>query len=1406
MPYVPTSTYRLQFNHAFTLDDLKRIIPYLSRLGIGAVYASPIFEAVPGSTHGYDQLNPQKVNPEIGTLSQLRKVSEQLRGHGIEWIQDIVPNHMAFHPANPWVWDLLENGPYAKHRDFFDTVLADDAFFSGRLMVPFLDVPLEEVIESKRIAVCYSKDRGRFVLEFASEQWPINAAGYALIAQKDKQADTEIAQIRAAALAMTRVHSQKAYMTAWSKLRRRVSQLESNLLQRLATQINGDDDAIRRLVACQYYEPCEWQSTSFRMNYRRFFTINGLIGTNIEHDAAFEALHQLTGRLVNEGIFKGLRVDHVDGLADPFGYLHRLRKLVGTDCYLTVEKILQHGESLPSQWPVQGATGYEFLTAVNQVLTCTQNASRFARFYGRLTGNYTPPGEQVLQAKRSQLYESMAGELDNLHRFFCDHVAADLPLDINDDPLLKAAIATFVVYCPVYRWYGRAFPFTDTEAADIRDTLKKAAAAAPDLRHGLRAIEASLLVQPPDPKRAPAVGYFYRRCMQLCVSLMAKGLEDTMMYTYNRYIGLNDVGGDLERFGITAAEFHRFMQERAALHPQALNTTATHDTKRGEDVRARLQAITAIPRVWFEAVRTWVKMNSAFKVGGMPDANDEYFIYQTLWGTWPMPGELLDPYRERLKSYLIKAMREAKRHTNWNKPDETYEEATLQFVDRILKPRSPFMKHFRTLHTAWLDHGILNSLSQVVLKFTCPGIPDIYQGCEGWDLSFVDPDNRRPVDFDLRSNWLHDHAQPVRKPAGIGLQLWDDRHSGRIKCWMINTLAELRKTNPALFSEGHYCPLRVGGRYGRHVLAYARQLGENWLIAAVPLHLGAAISSNDNRIRTFDWADTYIEVPGEAPTRWREVFTGNEVTASRRLLLKDVWQGLPMAVCTASSAQPEGDKSRAAGILLPLFSLPANFGVGDLGPEAFRFADFLRSSKQRYWQLLPNSPTDATSSYSPYSAHAAMAGNPLFIGLEWFRHHGWLTEEELLRHRLADNQRVDYKRAEALKNFFFGKSFRSYLQQWDGTEDIAFENFCARESGWLDDFAAYTVLKTLNDQRPWYTWPRRYRLREPHAMSELRRGRKYELRKEKWLQYQFHLQWQVLKSYCNRSGIQLFGDLPFYMSRDAVDVWAHPELFSIDRQGNMQGSAGVPPDYFNAEGQSWGMPVYRWENHAAEAYQWWIERIRKNLEWYDVLRLDHFRAFCDYWEIPENAKNATEGNWRTGPGIAFFESLTNELGELPFIAEDLGDIHQGVYDLRDALGFYGMKVLQFAFGENAGSNEHAPHNHAPSFVVYPGTHDNNTVKGWYRNELTPDARVELQEYIGHRIGLNQVSHALCRMAYASVANIAILPFADLLKLDSSARINVPAETHGNWEWRMPARSLTLRLRSQLQKWVEIYGR
>lgn len=1358
MAQFPTTTYRIQFTKDFTFLDLEMLVPYFTRLGIGAIYASPIFRAVPGSNHGYDQTDPTQLNPEIGSLGQLKRTAAKLADAGIGWIQDIVPNHMAFHPENPWLRDLLEKGPNSHHRKVFDTPFASSDFFSGPLMLPFLELPLKEAIHAGQLVV--QSVGQQFRLAFGGKVWPINRAGQEFLRAQQEQ----------------------------------------------GKPLN-QPTIIHDLIALQYYEPCSWKDTNHRINYRRFFTVNDLIALNVQHRDVFDATHKLIARLVEDGVFTGVRVDHVDGLSDPAGYLLRLRRLVGESVFIIVEKILQPNERLPSQWPVQGTSGYDFLGMANAVLANGNNEARLTRFYAKVAGQKETVAPLLLQAKESQLMGAMQGELNNLSRFLYEVVfASTMSSDSIDRQALKSALAQFIIHCPVYRWYGHAFPLTDAEGNAVKKTLETAAVNHPHLRKELALLEALFApaVSAETERPIGQLASFYQRCMQLTGALMAKGLEDTLMYTYNRYIGANEVGGSPAEFSRSVAGFHEFMEARRLFHPNTLNATATHDTKRGEDMSAWLQVITAFPEDWMAAVKLWIRWNAPLKMEGTPDENDEYFIYQTVWGTFPLVSGPLKPYRERLEAYLVKAMREAKRYTDWTAPNLKYEKSVVRFIRQMLRPGTSFLKHFSVFRAGFLDLAVLNALSKVVLKFTCPGIPDCYQGNESWDLSFVDPDNRRPVDFATRLRWQEKLHKTSAKTLALK-ESWSERYSGRLKYTITEQLAQLRRRHPDLFEKGLYLPVEVSGRYRRKVLSFIRRIPNKWLLVVVPLHIDRRMIAKNGELAHIDWESTRITLPDDAPRQWCHVFTDEVSTFTNRVVLDPHFHPLPIGVWEAVDEMPQAN--RAAGILMPLFSLPGPYGIGDLGGGAYQFVDFLRQARQRYWLMLPQQPTDSSVAYSPYSSQSAVAGNTLLVDLESFVRQGWLNRADLKMGESISSSKVDYDNAVALKNVLLGKAFRNYRRQWEGRQDGRFDGFCEREAAWLDDYALYAALKEFHHGKPWYAWPPAYRDRDPKTLGEFTSAHPYALQKTRWLQYQFAEQWADLRRYALQSGVRFIGDIPFYLNHDAADVWAQRQLFKLDGNGRPMAMAGVPPDYFNADGQLWGMPVYRWETHVSSAFAWWRQRIIKNLECYDLLRLDHFRAFCDYWEISRTAESAKDGSWQPGPGKALFDALGKSIGGLPFIAEDLGDIHDGVYRLRDELGIPGMKVLQFAFGDDIATNFHAPHNHTARDVVFTGTHDNNTAAGWYSDELSASDRARLKAYIGAgTLTPKRAALALIRLAYVSPAEMAITPLQDVLTLGAEARMNIPAEPAGNWRWRLNPDQLAPRLRRRLSEWVQLYGR
>lgn len=500
------------------------------------------------------------------------------------------------------------------------------------------------------------------------------------------------------------------------------------------------------------------------------------------------------------------------------------------------------------------------------------------------------------------------------------------------------------------------------------------------------------------------------------------------------------------------------------------------------------------------------------------------------------------------------------------------------------------------------------------------------------------------------------------------------------------------------------------------------------------------------------------------------------------------------------------ENKRSAGILLHITSLSSHFGIGDLGPEARAFAKFLHRSKQTYWQVLPLNPTESRQGHSPYSATSSMAGNTLLISPEILVSDGLLKPEQIKLYERPVKKAVDFNKAQVIRKKLFDEAYGNFLQDKSSPLLPKFEKFCKKEAHWLDDFALYVTIKEENKDNPWHLWPDDLKLRKEEALKEFTQAHQDSINKEKWLQFIFLDQWKRLKSYCNDIGISIFGDLPIYVSYDSADVWSHQKIFKLDMDGGMSGIAGVPPDYFNEKGQLWGMPVFRWGKLKNLNYDWWIKRIHKNTELYDLIRLDHFRAFSSYWEVPANEETAINGEWKKGPGPTFFKEVEKALGKLPFVAEDLGDIDDAVYQLRDAFHLPGMKVLQFAFGDNMPISEHTPHNYTTNFIVYTGTHDNNTTRGWYKKELSRKDRMRINTYIGEHVHKKNIHLELSKAAYASVAKTVILPMQDVLGLGRKARMNMPASTEENWKWRIKSNMITSKDRKRLKNWTRMYNR
>ncbi len=844
--YDPIATYRLQFHKDFNFDNFEQVIPYLHKLGVKTIYASPIFKAVPGSIHGYDVTDPNMINPEIGTLEQLYRISGMLKELGMGWIQDIVPNHMAFHADNKWLTDVWEKGKESAYARYFD-IDWEHPHFAGRLAIPILGKSLDEVIADGDITLRRKSER--IFLDCQGSHLPLS------VSSRQLTGDLAVGSTD--------------------------------------TAINIEPKRLKELLNHQNYTLCHWQDTNKRLNYRRFFTINGLISINIQDEKVFNDYHTLVRQLCHDGVFQGLRVDHIDGLCNPAQYLYRLRRLAGDKAYISIEKILGAREELPTTWGIQGTTGYDFLAMVNNVLSDKTQTSKLTALYNTIAGNDWSYQQVLLNKKKLILDNYFAADLDNLERKFLDAAAGHTAISIHDINT-KAAIRAFLVHFPVYRFYGNRLPLDEDEAMAIKGILDRIVIENPKIVGAAQLLEQILLGKPNENDLDHKVKalLFYQRCMQYTGPLMAKGGEDTAMYTYNSFIGHNEVGDDPGNIGYTIAEFHELMQDRQNKWRCTMNGTATHDTKRGEDTRARLNVLSELIGEWTSIVKQWQQSNSRFKTEQWPDNNDEYLIYQALIGVMPMPGIEDEGLTKRFHDYLQKALREAKTHTDWAKPDDEYEEAAKQFVEGIFYPGSGFGEGIKRFVREIADYGIINSLVQLVLKFTCPGIPDIYQGCELWDLSMVDPDNRRPVNYELRNKLLSE----ISSTKAADMQtLWNERYSGKIKLWLTYKLLMNRAQMPEVFSKGSYEPLVVTGNYAEHIIAFAHKHQKDTCVVILPVRIATIAKQQQKEVTNIDWADTAISLTDDLNGKWRNLLDDSEIN-SGKVNLAQLFKQIPLAI------------------------------------------------------------------------------------------------------------------------------------------------------------------------------------------------------------------------------------------------------------------------------------------------------------------------------------------------------------------------------------------------------------------------------------------------------------------------------------------------------------------------------
>jgi (1->4)-alpha-D-glucan 1-alpha-D-glucosylmutase len=947
---VPGATYRLQLNTEFTFKDAHDITEYLHELGITDCYVSPVFTAKPGSTHGYDICDYAELNPAIGTEEQFDQWSTLLKSLEMGLLLDFVPNHMGVDLSNRWWRDVLQNGENSRFSNWFDINWHPaNERLQGKVLLPMLEESYWKMLEAGKLQIAI--DDNGFTLSCNGLNFPLSPESLEYLQQEilrlcREQARTTESPENLDALDElgTKLNSRNQVTTAtFPQVQRQVSARQaartgvpvSPKLRHALKQINGTRgipesfDLLHAILQQQHYQLAHWRLGSEELNYRRFFDVSELVGLRVEVPEAFEAIHALVLRLVQQGKVTGLRIDHPDGLWDPKHYLKELQQAVQDNLgrpenpedrlFVVAEKILSGDERLPEDWPVAGTTGYDFLNQLNGLFVNRSNRDAMDQLYQEFTGAACDFRALVYNSKLKILRSAMRSEFTTLSRLL-QSIAAQtrygIDLSISE---LKDCLSSIIAAFPVYRTYMTEQSRSPQrwERAVIDHAIETAAlfnrTRPPEI---FRFIQALLVLSPPadlDENGRYWCRQFVMKFQQLTGPIMAKGVEDTALFNFNRLISLNEVGGSPDRFGADLNSFHQQNELRAKRWPNTLLATATHDAKRGEDLRARINVLSEIPDEWREAVYKWHKLNGRLKleVDGepAPDPNDEYFLYQTLVGTWvDEAGEASgsEVFRERIRSYLLKAIRQAKTHTSWTEPNQAYEQATQGFVEQILTPSkaNAFLHDFKLFQRKIALFGLYNSLTQAVLKMTAPGVPDFYQGTELWDYSLGDPDSRDPVDYQARralfSNLKQRLKESERDISALIQSLLKNYETGEIKLYVIWRVLELRQRHQSLFERGCYVRIAAVGPKQEHICGFAREHLKDCIITITArLLLGLAGGAQRGALEAEVWKDTSFSIPNSSPgDRYKDVLTQQIMTVGpdRSLPIAEVLKCLPAAV------------------------------------------------------------------------------------------------------------------------------------------------------------------------------------------------------------------------------------------------------------------------------------------------------------------------------------------------------------------------------------------------------------------------------------------------------------------------------------------------------------------------------
>ena len=926
------ATYRLQLNADFRFEEVRSQVDYLRRLGVSMVYTSPILQARKGSTHGYDVIDPTRLNPELGDESDFDRMVEAARANDLDLLVDIVPNHMAASTTNPWWMDVLRQGPESPYASYFDVDWsAEDVRdnLSDKVLLPILGRPYGDVLEDQEIRIIF--ERGAFLVQYYDRRLPLNFASYVRIlnAIRDRLAkrgedrlgrDIEPLIVTLSDWGAPGTDSPEA--TEIRALQHRIASLASGnepfrgTLENVLRILNGKRgdpesfDQLDTILDEQSYRLSFWRNAAEEINYRRFFDITDLISIRVSDPAVFDATHRLVLELISRGAIAGLRLDHIDGLFDPARYLEMLGSRlddIAPGTLVVSEKILGEHEEMPETFRYRGTTGYEVAVALDRLFVSPEGFETLERAFAKTSGLEDGFTGVAHDAKIRVIRDLFRGELNKFARRFAqltsdDRHARDLPLSA-----LEEALVQFIASLPVYRTYVRN---GEVSEQDLRVLDRTIADAKSRLDHdpaigALEFLNRVLRLDTDDRSQRQEWLRFAMRFQQFTGPVTAKGVEDTALYIYTPLASLNEVGSEPVLPDDSIAAFHELNRLRLGTTPVTLSTTSTHDTKRGEDTRCRISVLSEIPDRWLRLFALWSSRYGArhTDAGAAPSDAEKWLFLQTLVGTWPLSGDQQRDLETRIAEYVPKALREAKVHSHWTDVDEQWEEATIEWVREVIRD-AEFQKEMAELQKTVGVSGMINSLAMTTLKIASPGIPDIYQGSEMWNFSLVDPDNRRPVDFGALRKALATIEQSFgegRKNEDLLSDLRENWTDGRIKLFTTWRALAARHSDPELFLSGDYVPLGVEGAHASHVVAFARHAGRRWAIAVAPVR-SVTLAGSDSRLPTGEeaWGNTTVVLPAGTPSRWFGWMNGRVVeSASSRLSLGSVLRELPVEILTS---------------------------------------------------------------------------------------------------------------------------------------------------------------------------------------------------------------------------------------------------------------------------------------------------------------------------------------------------------------------------------------------------------------------------------------------------------------------------------------------------------------------------